>query len=80
MESLKGDGRIRVVVASSALSMGVNFPDVRYVINWGPARNLLDQLQEAGRAGRDGIQSHNIIIYHGQQLIHCSLFKLQTEQ
>lgn len=72
MESLKGDGRIRVVVASSALSMGVNFPDVKYIINWGPARNLLDQLQEAGRAGRDGIQSHNIIIYHGQQLIHCS--------
>lgn len=38
----------RIVVASTALSMGVNFGDVRYVINWGPVQNLLDQLQEAG--------------------------------
>lgn len=38
----------RIVVASTELSMGVNFGDVRYVINWGPVQNLLDQLQEAG--------------------------------
>ena len=61
----------RIIVASTALSMGVNFGDVRYIINWGPARNLLDQLQEAGRAGRDGIRSHLIITYYGQQLSHC---------
>ena len=51
--------------------MGVNFPDIRYVINWGPARNLLDHHQEAGRAGRDGKQSDIVVIYHGQQLTHC---------
>ena len=56
----------RIVVASTALSMGVNFGDIRYVINWGPARNLLDQLQEAGQAGRDGLRAHIIIVYHGQ--------------
>ena len=61
----------RIIVASSALSMGVNFPDIRYVINWGPARTLLDQLQEAGRAGRDEELSHAITIYHGHQLSHC---------
>ena len=60
-----------IIVASSALSMGVDFPDIRYVVNWGPARNLLDQLQEAGRAGRDGKLSHVITIYHGNQLSHC---------
>jgi len=54
-----------IVVASTALNMGVNFEDVRYVVNWGPARNLLDQLQEAGRAGRNGIKSHIVIVYHG---------------
>lgn len=31
-------------------SIGVNFPDLRYIVNWGPARNLLDQLQQSGRA------------------------------
>lgn len=63
-----------MVVASTALSMGVNFPDIRYVVNWGPARSLLDQHQEAGRAGRDGKPSHVLIIYHhGQQLSHCEM-------
>ena len=71
VQSLKGQGKVRLVVASTALSMGVNFPDIRYIVNWGPARNLLDQHQEAGRAGRDGLPSHIQIIYHGQQLSHC---------
>ena len=35
------------------------------------ARNTLDQLQEAGRAGRDGKLSHVITVYHGHQLSHC---------
>ena len=55
-------------MASSALSMGVDFPDIRYVVNWEPARTLLDQLQEAGR---DGKLPHAITIYHGNQLSNC---------
>ena len=35
-DSLKGNGIKRVVVATSTLSMGVNFPDVKYVIMYGP--------------------------------------------
>ena len=58
---LKEDGLQRIIVPSSALSMGVDFPYVRYVINWGPARSLLEHHQEAGRAGRDGLESHIII-------------------
>ena len=68
----KGQGYKRVIVTSSSLSMGVNFPDIKYVINWGPARNLLNQLQEGGRAGRNGEPAHVIIIYHGRQLSHCN--------
>lgn len=51
----------RLVVASTALSLGVKFGDVRYAINWGPARDHVDQLLEAGRAGQDGYQ---ISCYH----------------
>lgn len=65
------DGPIRVVLATSALSLGVNFKDVRYVIHYGPAPDLRSHLQEAGRAGRDGRQSFNVIYYHGQQLRLC---------
>lgn len=69
--SFKENGIKRIVIATSALSMGVNFPDIRYVVNWGPARTILDQLQEAGRAGRDRLQSDVVTFYHGQQLAHC---------
>ena len=69
--SFREDGHIRVVIATIALSMGVNFPDVRYIVNWGPARTLIDQHQEAGRAGRDNKLSHVIVVYHGQQLSQC---------
>ena len=71
LKSFKENGKVRIVIALSALSMGVNFPDVRYIINYGPARDLLDQHQEIGRAGRDGLLSHSIIMYHGQQLSQC---------
>ena len=71
-DSFKNDsGCVRVVVATSALSMGVNFPDVKYVIHFGPARTTVDHIQEAGRAGRNGEPAHNVIIYHGNQLSHC---------
>ena len=51
--------------------MGVNFPDIRYIITWGAARSSLDFHQEAGRAGRDGVQSHVVVLYHGQQVGPC---------
>ena len=59
------NGKTHLVVATTALSMGINFPDIRYIINWGHAPNLLDHHQEAGRAGRDRCQSDVVVIYHG---------------
>ena len=56
---------------TTTLCMGVNLPDVRYIVNWGPGQSILDQYQEAGRADQDGKKSHVIIIYHGQQAGHC---------
>ncbi|CAB4011422.1 Hypothetical predicted protein [Paramuricea clavata] len=61
----------RIIIASTALSMGVNFPDIEYIINWGPPRTLLDYHQEAGRAGRDGRKAHSIVTYHGQMAAQC---------
>ena len=71
LSQFKTDGVKRVLVSTTALCMGVNFPDVRYIVNCGPTRLIFDQHQEAGRAGRDGKKSHVIIIYHGQQAGHC---------
>ena len=53
--SFKGnDGVVLVVIASSALSIGVNYPDVKYLVHLGPARSVVDHIQQAGRAGRNG--------------------------
>lgn len=69
-KSLKNDdGPIRVVIAISARSLGVNFKDMRYVIHYGPAPDLRSPLQEAGR---DSKEAHNIMFYNGQQLRLCN--------
>lgn len=48
--------------------MEVNVPDIPYIIIWGAACSILELHQEAGRAGRDGLLSHVIVLYHGQQI------------
>ena len=51
--------------------MGVDFPDIRFVVMWGPPRSILDFHQEAGRAGRDNEPADVILYYYGQQIVHC---------
>lgn len=52
----------RVIVASTALGLGIDVPDVRAVVHYGRLRKLKDYAQESGRAGRDGLPSEAIIL------------------
>ena len=48
---------LRVVVATVAFGMGLDCPDVRRIIHWGPSSDVEQYLQETGRAGRDNLPS-----------------------
>ena len=53
------------IVATSALSVGYDYPYVRYVIHAGPPRCMTDFSQESGRAGRDGQRADSVILAAG---------------
>jgi ATP-dependent DNA helicase RecQ len=60
--------RVRVIVATSAFGMGIDKPDVRRVLHWGPSPTLEAYYQEAGRAGRDGHPSECLILWRPEDL------------
>ncbi|KAK7945430.1 hypothetical protein WMY93_001158 [Mugilogobius chulae] len=61
LSSFSGDGNCRVVVATTALGLGLNFPNISHVILYGVPEDVEALLQEIGRAGRDGSQSHAVV-------------------
>jgi ATP-dependent DNA helicase RecQ len=60
--------RVSVIVATTAFGMGIDKPDVRRVLHWGPARTLEGYYQEAGRAGRDGRPADCLVLWRPKDL------------
>ena len=70
---LTSNGKLRLLITTTAFSMGIDCHDIRCIIHFDPPSTIIEYVQETGRAGHDGNPAIAQLYYgkHVNQTMKC---------